>query len=206
MELSEMQDLWADHEKQLSKSLKLNETLLKRINLDKAVDYFKELLAVSVHGRNMAFIYFLTSVALAFYMRTELVYSITIFLGGLCMLGSFIYHLNNTRKFTRLDMHETPILDLQKAINEFKVSSISTGKYDFSIVVIWLATLIPAFLKLGFEQDIYTEPLHTGLYVLFIVLLVLVFYPLNVRMYLRMYGEKLSNAEGLLNEISDFKQ
>jgi len=206
MELSELQDLWIDHEKQLEKSLQLNEALLSRLNLDKAVGQFRELLGVSVHGRNMAFIYFLTSAGLSFFMKNEPIFCIPLLLGGLCMLGSFIYHLKNTSKFTQLSAYETPVLELQKAISEFRISSVSAGRYDFGIVAIWLATLIPAVLKLAAAQDIYENPLHAGLYLLLILFVILFLYPLNVRTYQRMYGEKLSNAEKLLNEIREFKK
>lgn len=205
MKLSELQDIWMDHEKQLEKSLKLNEELLSRLNLDKAAGQFRELLEVSVHGRNMAFVYFLTSAGFAFFMKNEPMFSIPPLLGGLCMLGSFIYHLKNTRKFTQLNLYEIPVLELQKAIHEFSISSISAGKYDFGIVAIWLATLIPAILKLAAAHDIYKNPLHTGLYLLLILFATLVLYPLNLRTYQRMYGEELSNAEELLNEIRKFK-
>ncbi|HMI05097.1 MAG TPA: hypothetical protein VK541_21605 [Pedobacter sp.] len=205
MELSEMQDLWADHGKQLEKNLRLNEALLRRLNLDKAVDEFREVLAVSVHGRNMAFIYFLTSSGLAFFMKSEPDFSITVFLGGLCMLGSFVYHLKNTRKFTQLNVYDTPVLALQKAINGFKISSISAGKYDFGIVAVWLATIIPAMLKLAVQKDIYESPLHAGLYFLAVILFILLLYPFNLRMYQRIYGEKLSKAAGLLDEVSQFE-
>src|SRR5215217_1920826 len=202
MELSEIEDLWTDHGKQLEKSLRLNETLLRRLNLDKAVDQFREVLSVSVFGRNMAFVYFLTSAGLAFFMRSELQFSIALLFGGLCMLGSFIYHLKNTRKFTQMNVYETPVLELQKAINEFKISSISAGKYDFGIVMVWLVTIIPAMQKLIANHDIYENPLHAGLYFLLVILAIFLIYPLNLQTYRRMYGEKLSKAEGLLNEIS----
>lgn len=206
MELSEMKNLWIDHGKQLEKSLKINEMLLNRLNLDKAAGQFRELLGVSVHGRNMAFVYFLTSAGLALFLENEPVFSVPLLFGGLCMLGSFIYHLKNTGRFTHLNIYETPVFELQKAINEFKISSISAGKYDFGVVVIWLATLMPAILKLTADQDLYRSPLHAGLYSLLVLIAILVLYPVNLRIYRRMYGEKLSNAEDMLNEIREFKQ
>ena len=206
MEKSEIHDLWTDHGKQLEKTLKLNETLLMKINLNQAVDRFKELLKVSVLGRNMAFVYFLVSIALAVAMINEPQYFLSLLVGGGCMLGSFGYHLKNTTKFTRLNVYEIPIVELQKAITEFKISSISAGRYDFGIVVLWLTTILPACLKLFTHLDVYGNHFYAGFYFLIVAGAASVFYPLNLRTYHKMYGEKLSHAEGLLSEIMEFKR
>jgi len=201
-----MHDLWTDHGKQLETALKLNETLLRKMNLDQAVDGFKELLKVSVLGRNMAFVYFLISMLLGGTMINHPQYFLSLLLGGLGMLGSFAYHLKNTTKFTRLNVYEIPVIELQKAISEFRISSISAGRYDFGIVVLWLTTILPACLKLVTHVDVYGNHFYAGFYFLIIAGMALVFYPLNLRTYYKMYGEKLSHAERLLAEIMAFKR
>lgn len=206
MELSDMEKLWKEHDKKLEYSIRLNEKLLKQLNFDKAVDEFTKLINLSVLGRNLAFIYFLISFGLSITLFSELRYSIPGFVGGLLMLWSFIFHLGPTLKLKRLNFNTMPVIELQKVMNRFKIYSFSAAKYDFTVVVVWILTIIPLYKKIATHKDLYVDMQGLFYYLLFALIIIAVIFPVNNWLYQRLYVKKLDRAESQLNEILEFEK
>jgi hypothetical protein len=206
MELSDMEQLWKEHDIKLEKMMVLNGEMLKKLNFYPAVNEFNKLLNLSIVGRNMALIYALISGALSVAVLTDYELLIATLTGAVFMLLSFLYHLSPTVKLKKLDFYTMPVIELQKTINEFKVRSIKAGKYDFAIVLIWLLSLMPVVAKLQLHKNIYIYTPNTPYYLLIGLVVVLVLLLLNNKMYNSLYGKKLSQAEQRLTEIIVFEE
>ncbi|MBC7923754.1 MAG: hypothetical protein H7Z75_21985, partial [Ferruginibacter sp.] len=75
MELSDLEKLWKENDQKLERSIKLNEKLLTKLNVDAAVGELNKSLTIFILGRNLAFIYFIISVVLSCTVITKPVYS-----------------------------------------------------------------------------------------------------------------------------------
>lgn len=202
---NEFELLWKEQDLKLEKSLRINEKLLKALNMKQASDDFFKLLKISLLGRNLAFVYFLVSGVFSLLVLDDLKFSIPGMLGAAGMLGSFIYHLSYTMNLKVDDHSSVPVIDFQKKINQFKRRAIAAAKYDLIIYVGWILTLFPLIIAVFFKKNFY-EYLAAEKYWIPAVILLLLYIPVNQKMYQRMYGEKLTRAEEQLQEIIEFEK
>ena len=206
MELQDMEQLWKEHDIKLEKMMFINGEMLKKLNLYPAVDRFNNLLNLSVAGRNMALIYALISLGLSLTVLTDYKMLIATLTGAALMFWSFAYHLSPTSKLKKLDFYTMPVIELQKAINEFKIRSIKAGKYDFAVMLIWLLSIVPVAAKLWLHKTIDINSVTSPYYLAIAFVAILALLLLNDKMYRTLYGEKLSQAEARLEEIIVFEE
>jgi len=206
MELSEMELLWKEHNVKLEKIMVLNGEMLKKLNFYPAVDGFSKLLNLSVAGRNMALIYALISVGLSVAILADHQLLLTTLAGAIVMLLSFAYHLHHTAKLTKLNFYNMPVIELQKTINEFKITSIKAGKYDLVVMIIWLLSMVPVVAKLWLHTTININVPSTPYYISAALIAIAALLYLNEKMYNNLYGKKLSQAEARLEEIIVFEE
>ena len=153
MELDDMKNLWKEEYKELEKRVSINEQIVNNMNMKKHIRGFEGLFKMSIFGRNMALIYMLMSFAAAFWMRDELMYSIPAILGGLAMLFSYNQH----RVLKMPNSSSMSVVELQKSISKFRIHSAKHKIYDMGIVMFWLLTLTPIYMKLKSGVSIYGD-------------------------------------------------
>lgn len=124
---------------------------------------FKSLLKGSKTARNLTFIYVILSITLAYKMRDQIEYVIPLILGALLILWYALTHLMlkgiNLKKNT----------DLKNQFNKYKKQTLRREKYEFTIMFIWILTIIPAYL---YNQDITVFTVLKWMVVLYIVIVV----------------------------------
>jgi hypothetical protein len=204
MELNDLEKIWQERDKNDS-SLKINEKILLKRNYDNASSEFEKLLKLSILGRNLAFVYFVMSLVMIYLVRNYSVITYAGIAGAMGMLLSFIYHFSYTNKLRKLNYYLMPVVDLQKVLSEFRVKSVGAGEYDFMVVLLWIVTISPMVAQYFFSKDLYTyfELSISNAVILIVVLLVL--YAGNKRMYKALYEDKLLKAEADLKEILEFE-
>jgi len=201
MELDELKNLWNEENKKLEDRIKLNEKLIKKMNMEKTVGEFDKLLKFSILGRNLALVYFAISLVMAGKMIKEIEYSIPAILGGLAMLWSFISHL----PIKKPDYEKSSILDLQKSICQFRIHTASNAKYDIAIVVFWILTLSPLYVKNVYKIAIYNNTTYLLVFCLVAILFIVVTIVLSRKVY-KKYEQKLKQSEAYLEEIMEFEK
>jgi hypothetical protein len=201
---NEFELLWKEQDEQLEKSMRLNEKLLKTINMKNAADDFAKLLQISLLGRNLAFVFFLIAATLSFLVLKDFKISIPGLLAAGGMLGSFIYHLSYTVGLTADDYHSASVIDFQKKINHFKLRAMAAAKYDLVITITWFVALFPLIVTVIFHKDLY-EHFSAVKYWGISLILLLVSLPINQKMYQIKYRDQLSRAEEQLQEVIDFE-
>ena len=204
MELNDLEKIWKEKDKNEG-SLKINEKILLKRNYDNASSEFEKLLKLSVLGRNLALIYFAMSLVMVYLVRNVSVIAYPGIAGAIGMLLSFIYHFSYTNRLRKLNYYSMPVVDLQKAISEFRVKSVGAGEYDFMVVLLWIVTISPMVSQYFFSKNLYTyfELSISNVIILIVVLLVL--YVANKQMYKILYEDKLLKAEADLKEILEFE-
>ncbi|HTJ49614.1 MAG TPA: hypothetical protein VL443_09190 [Cyclobacteriaceae bacterium] len=204
MELNDLEKIWKEKDRNEG-SIKINEKILLKRNYDNASSEFEKLLKLSILGRNLALIYFIVSLLMVYLVGNATVIASLGIVGAIGMLLSFIYHFSYTNRLRKLNYYSMPVVDLQKAINEFRVKSVGAGKYDFMVVLLWIATISPMVIQYFFGKNLYTyfELSISNTLILIVVLLVL--YAANKQMYKTLYEDKLLKAEADLKEILEFE-
>lgn len=199
MELDELKNLWQAEHKNLENRIKLNEELLMKMNMEKATGDINKIISISLLGRNMALIYCLISLGLAFSMIDSIEYSIPAILGALAMLWSFISHLS-----IKKPNYKDSIIQLHKTICTFKIHLAANAKYDIIIVAFWFLSVVPIFLKIVYNVSLYhnNQPLAIFYLVAGIVLTVTIILSRNA--YAK-YDSQLKIAEDQLAELIDFE-
>lgn len=101
---------------------------------------FKSLIKGSKTARNLTFIYVVLSVTLAFKMRDQIEYVIPLLLGAALILWYALTHLMlrgiNLKKNT----------DIKNQFKLYKKQTLKRGKYEFTVMFIWILTIVPTML------------------------------------------------------------
>jgi len=201
MELDELKDLWKENNQKLEASIVLNEKLLRKMNMDKAVGEFDRLLRISILGRNLALVYAIISFLAAAFLFSEFEFSIPCIIAGLAMIWSFIDHMS----IHKPDYYRIPIIELQKSISKFRIHSSATAKYDISIVLLWLITIAPVYIRVVFHKSIYASLPALGISVSISIILITITIAVSKSIYTK-YESVLKQSESYLNEIMEFEK
>lgn len=201
MELDELKGLWKENNEKLEARIELNEKLLRKMNLDKAVGEYDTLLRRSILGRNLALVYGIISFLTAAFLLSEFAFSIPCIIAGLAMIWSFTDHLS----IQKPDYYSIPILELQKSISKFRIHSSTAARYDISIVLLWLLTIVPAYIRVISHKSIYASMPYLGIFVLISIILIISMIAVAKSIYAK-YESVLKQSEHYLNEIMEFEK
>lgn len=201
MELDELKDLLKEDNKKLEARILINEKLLGKMNLDKAVGEFDRLIKRSILGRNLALLYCTISLLLSLIVIKDLQYSIPGIIGGLAMLWSFIGH----SAIRKPDFYKISLIDLQKTICQFRIHTSSSARSDISVTLLWLLTLIPLYIRVAFHFRIYSHPFYLSVFCIVYLIIILLTVYFSVNIY-KEYDRKLKETELYMNEIIEFEK
>ncbi|HEY5749221.1 MAG TPA: hypothetical protein VIU12_24300 [Chryseolinea sp.] len=202
MELNELKALWDEDAKKLNDRISINEKIIGEMPLDKVVSGFLVFLNISVWGRNLALVYSLISVVCALSVLGEYQYSIPLFIGAAAMLWSFVQHLSIEEP---KDYFKISIVEFQKSICRFRMHTANSKKYDTSIVIVWLLTLMPFGLRKIFGIDLYSNTPYLITLVVFDFVAIFLTVLFSQYVY-RLYDRELKEAESHLTEILEFEK
>lgn len=201
MELDELKNLWKEDNRKLEVRIELNENLLRKMNMEKAVGEFDTLIKRSILGRNLALVYGSISFLMSAFLISEFEFSIPCIIGGLAMFWSFIDHLS----IRKPDYYRIPIIELQKSISKFRIHSSTTAKYDISIVSLWLLTLAPVYIRVIFHKSIYSNMIALSIFIGTSIILIIITIAFSKSIYAK-YERVLKKSESYLNEILEFEK
>ena len=203
MELEELKSAWAQYDKKLTQNLKLNEELLRKMNLEKSkkemnAPLFYEIISV-VGGA--IFLLFIASSAIRYS------YELKFLLPGIItciIIAIWVYNsVSKIRLLSNIDYYYSPIVELQKSINTFQLKYQKSKKFELYSIP---AFAIAAFPILGIAMrnfDIYEHPIR---FIVGIVLALLLGYPGQIWIYKNLYEKKIKNTTKFLDELSKFEQ
>lgn len=201
MDLDECKAIWATEKKELESKIVLKKKRIEEITKEKYKGKFNKLLGISILGRNLALVYMVISIGFAISVIDELQYSIPALFGAFAMLLSFSQHFSLKKPhFIKMST-----VDLQIAINKFRIHTLKYSKYDIVIVVIWILTLTPIYSKCILKIDLYsnsTTLISVLTIVLFLILLIAVF---SKNLYQK-WNVQLMECEEQLNQIKEFEE
>jgi hypothetical protein len=199
-ESNDMKDLWRDENKRLERRLKVNETIVRDLTVTNAATRYENLLTLSIWGRNLALVYCVISIVYATRTFDAPIYSVPTMFGALTMFCSFVSHWS----LKRVDFAKLTVVELQKSICAFRTHTEKMKMYDFWIVVFWLVTLAPAWLKASLNLPVYNNPRTIIVLSSLLAIMTLIIYLVTRFMYAD-YNKKLKNSEEMLASIKQFE-
>jgi hypothetical protein len=205
MELDILKDAWASHNKKLEKNLKLNEDLLRRMNLDNAKKEMNKPLVMEMV--NMSFMFVVTAyvLALSFRMLEDSMFSIPGFISLLFGGGFVAMGLIRIKRMLNLDYDNSTIIELQKKLAETKVLVLRFRKLEYLLMPFYAIALAPILLKGLLDQNIYSMLQHTYMQVIVSIGVVVIILLTNwSNKYF--YDRKMKSAQQSLSEIIKYEK
>ncbi len=202
MELDEMKEAWSRYDQKLTESLRLNEELLRKLNLDKSKREMGTPLAYEMVTA------VLNCVGLLYLISTTVQYSwdIKYWAPGIItcvMMGVMTYFsIDRLRLMSAIDYYSEPVVVLQKKIGRLKQKFLLYRKIEFAIFPIFAIVAMPILCMALRHVDIYLYP---WLYLSAFGMSVGMGYPLMIWIYKFCYEKKLKNANNFLAELNRFE-
>jgi hypothetical protein len=203
MELEELKSAWAQYDKKLTQNLKLNEELLRKMNLEKSKKEMNTPLTsefISVTGCTI-FLLFIASATIRYS------YELKFLLPGIItsiIVAIWAYNsVSKIKLLSNIDYYDSPIVELQKSIHTFKLKYQKYKKFELYSIPIFAISAAPILGIALRNFDIYEHPIR---FIILIVLALLLGYPVTIWGYKNLYEKKIRNTTKFLEELNKFEQ
>ena len=203
MELDEMKEAWNRYDQKLTESLRLNEELLRKLNLDKSkrelsspLNY--EIVSVVLNG---VFILYIISATIQY--SGEMKFLIPGILTTLFMLLLFAFNIHRLHLMLNIDYYNASVVELQKRIARLKQKYMQYRKIEFYIFPFFTVVAMPILVIALRHIDLYEHPWR---FILAIVLTLSLGYPLIIWIYNNLYDKKLKNITTFLSDLKRFEK
>lgn len=202
MELDDLKNIWSQYDKKLSDNLKLNEELLRKMNLNSSKREMQKLLIFELLGIVIGFLTILFTLLISIYYINYLRFSIPGFIAIGALMICLIFGIIRTKRLLHIDYYGSAVVKVQGEILRLKRKSLLFRKYEFILMPLFVLPLLPILFKFVHNIDIYQ---NIRLLVFEGVLVIGISYPLLILTYKYLYDKKIKNAESLLNELEKFE-
>lgn len=203
MELDELKGAWAQYDKKLSDSLKLNEELLKKSVLDKSSREMKAPLNYEFGTVIVTSILFLFLGVSTYRFASEIKFLIPGLVASILTLSGLISSIKKVNSLAKIDYYNSSVFELQKSINNIKQKAILSRKVEYYVFPIYFISFAPIFVKAVYNIDIYSR---YQIFYIGIILALIIYYPLAIWFYRIGYDKKLKNTSDFLNELNRFEK
>jgi hypothetical protein len=203
MELDELKQLWSQYDKKLNENLKLNEELLRKMNLNKAK---QELQKPFIFELITIIIIFLTIVFVTgFSIRLieEIQFSLTGFAGVLLGVIYLIFSIMKVNRFVKIDYYNSTIVKLQKDLSLLKTFILRLRKFELVLLPFLVLTILPIAFKAIHNINIFG---NLRLFIIEVGFILGISYPVGFWINRNFYDKKMKDAEMFLKEIDKFER
>jgi hypothetical protein len=207
MELDELKVAWSQIDKRLRDNLKLNEDLLEKMTLGKSKMEMKEIMNNEILSAVLISLFLLLFGAVTSRFISEMKFFIPGTVLCLFSIMELILSINKVNDLTKIDYFNSPVVELQKALNNFKQKTMLFRKIEYCSVPLFVISFIPIFNKTVLNIDMFNSTLPNifGITVGTIVGL-LIYYPLAIWIYKIGYDNKIKSASDFLKELNKFEK
>ena len=203
MELEDLKSAWVQYDKKLTQNLKFNEELLRKIKLEKSKKEMNtpltyELISVTI---SVIFLLYIAFATIRFsnefkFLLPGLITSI--------IVAIWVYNsVSKIRLLSNIDYYYSPIVELQKSVNIFKLKYQKYKKFELYSIPVFAISAMPILGIALRNFDIYGHPIR---FIIGIVLALVLGYPGTIWGYKNLYEKKIRNTTKFLDELSKFEQ
>lgn len=202
MELEDLKCAWAQYDKKLSKNLKLNEELLKKMNMNNSKHELQKPLKIEIGNIVWGFLLVVYITGSSFRFIEELRFSIPGFLSAIIGLVYLVFSIIKVNRFLRVDYFGSSIIKLQKDIVELSALILKLRKYEFILMPILLISLFPVIFKSVLNIDIYE---NIKLFSLEVIICLVICILASIWGSKHFVDNKINNAKKELEELVKFE-
>ena len=111
--------------------------------------------------------------------------------------------IQKVRLLSNIDYYRSPVIELQKALYQFKDKYFKLKKYELILFPFYVLVIIPIAAKGMGSFDVLYAPTR---YLIAVALAIGIGMPATVWIYKHLYEKKIKNASDFLNELSRFEE
>ncbi len=202
MELDELKRKWTEYDKKLNENLKLNENVLRKMNLDKSRNKIRKHIILEVINIGIQFPMAIFLSYISIQLLNEPEFSIPGFIALLLLLYSIISSAIKTNVFLKMDYYNFPITELQKQLTDLKTTFLWFRKIELIFLPLLIVSIIPILLKSLAGINVYEN-----LFVLLSGVALLLVFSYSVAYFSNCsLNRRLKESKMYLKEIENFKK
>ncbi len=202
MELSELKNEWNKHNSYLENEHRINEKILKKMNLDSS----RRELSLPYRLEVIAAIVLLLSTIFLIAPLSQLWGRTNYFISGLSLpivtLGGSIIAITKIKAFSRIDLYSSSVIQLHTDLSKLKSKIYGLVKFELLGIPIGILG-VPAAVKIVHNKEFADLNIQLMFIILIVYLIVLV--PTIIWIYKKLYGERIDRAKSHLNEIIEYQ-
>jgi len=203
MELDELKSAWAQYDKKLNENLRLNEDIIRKMNLDNSKKEMKTPFGYEVYSVVSFGIFLLFVMSSTYKFADETKYLISGLLTIIICLIGLIFSIQKLSLLSKIDYHNTPVVDLQKNISIVKHKYLQYKKGEMFLFPIFALIAMPILAKGLGNLDIMAYPEK---FIIALIGAIGLGYPILIWIYKNWYDKKLKNTNDFLQELNKFKK
>jgi magnesium-transporting ATPase (P-type) len=203
MELDDIKGAWAQYDKKLNEQLKLNEALLRKINLNSSKRELQKPLLYEISGVIILLLLVVSVTSFSIGLLEEARYSVPGFLAALMGVVFFVFGVVKVNHFSNINYYGTSVLELQKEIARLNKLVLRLRKYELILIPVFVLPLLPLLFKVIHNIDLYQ---NVKLLIVEVVVILGLGYSLTFWINKKFYDKKFRNAEKLLAELEHFER
>lgn len=202
MELDDLKNTWSQYDKKLSENLRLNEELLRKLNLNSSKREMQKILTYEFVSIVISVLTILFALFISLRLIDQLRFSIPGFIAA-CVTSIYLsLGVIRTKGLLNIDYYSSPVLKVQRDILTLKKKTLRFRKYELILIPLLVLPLLPLLFKVVYNIDIYQ---NIRILVFEVVVILGLAYPLTIWVYKYLYDKKFKNAENLLAELDRFE-
>ncbi len=203
MELDELKSAWTQYDKKLTENLKLNEELIRKMNLNHSKKEMQKPLFSELLNLTTMFICVVYFTASSIRFINEPKFCIPGFIIVALCLVIVVFSVIKTNRILNIDYYGTSLIELQKDISNLKKLILILRKYEFYSILIFLIVIFPISFKSILNIDIYQ---NIKLYAIEVIMASCISFPLTIWINKYLYDKKIENVEKLLDDLNRFEK
>jgi ABC-type multidrug transport system permease subunit len=202
MELDDIKKTWEAYDKKLSDSLQMNETLLRKLNLNTTRKEMQKLLGFEIFNIICAVAILLVVGAITNRYFLQPKFSIPGFIIIMVDLVYLVFGVKRTRDLLAIDYYSSSVVKLQKDVLTAKKRSLYFRKFEILLLPFFLLPMMPLLFKLMHNIDVYA---NVSMILVNALIMLAIAYPILLWIYKYFYDKKFKSAERLLAELKQFE-
>lgn len=203
MELDELKDAWAQYDEKLSKSLKLNEELLRSINFEKINNALKKPMGLEQLNIIIQLIAIVMVTVITIRLSNEIPYFLMGITSALLCAVSMIFSAVKANRFSKILYYHSSIMNFQKDLTKLRILIFHLRKIEYVLAALIGITLFPLLLKAFGDIDMLR---NITLIIPGIIVTIGIGFSVGIWLNLFLYDKGLKDAEKFLGLINKFGQ
>lgn len=203
MELNELKNAWSAYDKKLTENLRINEKLLKRMNLDRSKNEFYKPMYMEIVNLVVLFLVFFPMLYYFLFMNHDSLFRVLALLCAMIALSGMALSIIKIRMFTKIDFYHMPVVGLQQQITSLKMRILKYRKIEFALTVPFILLIFTVLFKWIHHVDLFHYD-HLLDPVIRLTIIFAVGIPAALWINKHFYDKKIDNARYYLHEIEDF--